>query len=192
MRPGHIQNKHLDAEMIEALNKANDIFKNPVKFYPEIAAEIKAMQIDKITIASAARSPMLQYRLTAKNKAPYLKSFHMLGLAVDLEMKGKIFDFREDPKQLKHYHTLEKILNKSGLVFSEPKEVDPNHVELFKYCLKKNPDADIKNLQIKEKKFLQNFIQLVEHKIKHQKHSRVKLHHKRLLIDLNNALNQPL
>ena len=183
-----VSNKHLDLEMVQALNKVNEIFKEPAKYYPQFLAQIKATGIKKITIASAARSPMLQYRLTAKNKAPYLQSFHMLGLAIDLEMKGKNFDFRENSNYLKHYLTLEKVLKKAGLVFSEPRSVDPNHVELYKYCFKKNPNADITTLEIKEQKVLKDFISLVEYKIESKKKSQNKLHYKRLLTDLNKEL----
>jgi hypothetical protein len=187
-----VSNKHLDPLIIDAMNNANAIIKNPEIHYPEIASQISDMNIKKITIASASRSPMLQFRLSAKYKAKYLSSFHLLGLAVDLEMRGKSFDFRDDPKQLKHYHTLEKVLNKAGMVFSEPKEKDPNHVELYRFCLKKNPNADLIELKKKERTLILRLITIVEERLEKQKRSRLKLHDHRLLKDLRRALPDPI
>jgi hypothetical protein len=183
-----VSNKYLDPEMISALQYANSIIANPDKLMSEIAPEIKALGLNKITIASASRSPWFQYRLSSKYKAKYLNSFHMLGLAVDLEMKGKSFDFRENPAKLKNYYTLEKVLNKAGMVFSEPKEVDANHVELFKYCKKKNPNYKKFELQKKEQHLIACFISQIEAKLKYEKKSRNKTHLKTLLTDLNSKL----
>ena len=63
-------------------------------------------------------------------------------------MKGRSFDVKShpnDPQTLRNYKTLEFVLNRAGLVFSEPMDKDANHVELYRYC-KKNPNWDRENL----------------------------------------------
>ena len=92
----------------------------------------------------------------------------MLGLAVDLEMKGKSFDIKihpNDPQVNKNYATLSMVLAMCGLIFSEPKELDANHVELYKYCKKKNPNYDRFGLEKKRKLFLKDMLKLSLRKI---------------------------
>lgn len=167
-----VSNKHLDPEMIKALNYVNLILSNPDKYAPKISERIKLLSIEKITIASAARSANLQARISSSYKASYLSSFHLLGLAVDLEMKGKSFDIKSHPTNptvAYNYATLKLLLNEAGLVFSEPVEKDPNHVELLKYCRKKNLNWDKDTLKEKEKLFLYEMLTLTEMKLFKQK-----------------------
>lgn len=185
-----VSNKFLDREMIHALIHCNNILANPKHYYPELETEIKAIGINKITIASASRSPKHQFLLNADYKASYLKSFHLLGLAVDLEMRGKPFDFRENTENQKHYDTLEKVLRKAGLVFSEPKDKDPNHVELYKYCKKKNNSISETELYAKEASFLEKLYQRLMQENSYD--SITKKQRNRLIQDIENQLfNHP-
>jgi len=158
-----VSNKTLDLEMIQALWTANLILAQPKKCSPTLAGRIKRLGLERITIASASRSPYLQARLKNDYKAGYLQSVHLLGLAVDLEMKGTSFDIKSYPNDAMmrfNYETLEMVLNMAGLVFSEPKDRDPNHVELFRYCKKKNPNWDESELLKKNITFIDAMIEI--------------------------------
>jgi len=158
-------NKYLDPEMILALERVNLILSQPEKFAPQMVNMIKESGINKISLASASRSPMQQYYLSSRYKANFMDSFHMLGLAVDLEMEGTPFDVKHNPQEAKmmaNYHLLGLVIEKAGLVFSEPMDKDPNHVELFRYCRKKNSSFDQRVLLEKELLLVKDFQRMAE------------------------------
>lgn len=187
-----ISNKTLDPEMFRAILTTNHILSEPEKHAPFLKDRIHELGIRKITLASAARSAYLQDRLSVSYKASYLKSFHLLGLAVDLEMKGKSFDIKSHPHDAqtkRNYETLTMVLNLAGLVFSEPVELDPNHVELYKYCRKKNPNWDREGLSYKYKLFLSEMKKLSLSKLAEPNHLRDGIDWNRILKDVSDELN---
>lgn len=184
-----VSNKYLDQEMVNALEKVQAMLDTPSKFSKGIADDVKLLGITTLQIASASRSPKHQFLLQSMYKASYLKSFHTLGLAVDLKMRGEPFDFRmkyEKGVRMERYQALERILFKAGLVFSEPIEKDPNHVELFRYCYKKNHEADLAALKKKETEFFHQFKIVVREKMNALAKKRNKNYRlmKRLYLDL--------
>jgi hypothetical protein len=154
-----VGNKHLDPEMISAIEAVNIDLSEPERLSVEHRKIFKASHLNTITIASAARSPWHQSRLGASYKANMLSSMHLLGLAVDLEMKGKPFDVKrrgDDPQVQECYRALSELLIKHGLVFSEPVDKDPNHVELLKYSRKtQHPSFDLEAWKRKNREVLQ-------------------------------------
>lgn len=188
-----VSNKTLDPEMIHAIHQVNVILSKPRIYAPFLSDRIKELAIEKITIASAARSAYLQDRLSSSYKAAYLSSFHLLGLAVDLEMKDKSFDIKshpDDPQIKRNYETLSMVLNLAGLVFSEPVHLDPNHVELFKYCKKKNPNYDKNGLRQKQFLFLSKMRALCAEKLEVSQQSEDGINWQRLWEDLDREIKK--
>jgi hypothetical protein len=179
--------------MIHAILQVNVILSDPGRYAPFLKTRIEELGIDKITIASAARSAYLQERLSSRYKASYLNSFHLLGLAVDLEMNGKSFDIKSypnHPQVLRNYETLSMVIGLAGLVFSEPKELDPNHVELYKYCKKKNSNYDLNGLREKQLLFLTKMRELCSKKLLQTPKSNKNIDWQKLWEDLGDEIQE--
>jgi hypothetical protein len=156
-----VSNKHLDPEMIAALEIVNERLAHPELLKPEHRYIFNQSGLSKITIASASRSAWHQSKLSSSYKAGDLGSMHLLGLAVDLEMNDKPFDVKRrghEPQVRSCYLALSELLISCGLVFSESVKKDPNHIELLKYCRKiAHPSFDEKGWLAKNEQMLKKY-----------------------------------
>ena len=134
-----VSNKFLDHELIEALAQVNFQLAHSETLPHPCGNILQSSGLKKITLASAARTPWHQASLASTYKAQHFASMHSLGLAADLEMKGQPFDVSRrasDPNVQACYEALRELLNSCGLCFSEPQNLDANHVELLRYSRK--------------------------------------------------------
>lgn len=193
-----VSNKHLDAEFVVAMDKLNELLSHPEQASPDLREDLRSLGMQKVQLASASRSPWHQASLVRSYKASYLDSFHLLGLAGDMVMKGTPVDVyrSKDQRTLLRYKSLARALKSCGLVFSEPIDKDPNHIELFKYSkLNKNARSHHASLWTKEKNLMVAFKKslLKDHGNFLFRSSHERLMHRRrimLLLDLDRRLSE--
>lgn len=134
-----VSNKYMDPELLCALQKVNELLAQPQSLSPELQKILSSASLNKITLASAARTPWHQASLSTTYKAKAFSSMHSIGCAADLVMKGQPFDVARRGNEAEVqacYHALGEVLKSCGLIFSEPQAVDANHVELMRYSRK--------------------------------------------------------
>jgi len=189
-----VSNKHLDPRMIAAIEHLNQLLGDPSSLPPELGDPLAKAGLNKITLASASRSPAHQASLKGEYLASPFGSGHLMGLAIDLEMKGKPFDVKrqgDDPEIKKVYKALGETLKLAGLFFSEPVKHDPNHVELLRWSRKSNhPDFDFvawKEQSLRFLRALERRLSRLERDLPRGKEQR---HLQRQLVDLEKRFDE--
>jgi len=189
-----VSNKHLDPKMVVAIEKLNQILANPSKLPKNAQLALKKANLKKVTLASASRSPLHQFRIGGQYKASPFASNHLLGMAVDLEMKGKPFDIKrraheEDVK--KAYEALKLAMNQAGLFFSEPVHKDPNHIELLAWSRKSHHSSfDFKSWKSNALKFMISMKRRMATIEKSLPRGPQKRFHQRQLLDLEKRIDE--
>lgn len=191
-----VSNKHLDSRMVKALDHLNQLLSNPSELPKKVREPLIRGKLNVITIASASRSPLHQASLGKRYRAKAFHSNHLLGLAVDLEMNGKPFDIKRRGKEQEVkevYEALKQVMAMAGLFFSEPPQVDPNHVELLEWSRKSDhPSFDFEEW----KKSSLFFYEKLENRMKKLMESHPRGLEKRLLerqmIDLGKRIDEIL
>ena len=138
-----VSNKTLHTSTVDAYKKANDIFKNPEKYFSKEFAD-KVKLLDSPEIFSASRTIIHQATLTSNpSAAGWLNSNHAMGLSVDMTFAGKNYNTRiENPtsSQFKNYEVFKKVMEKAGFVnTTSPSDWrERNHFTVEHYALKKD------------------------------------------------------
>lgn len=129
----------LDADMANAMDKFDKSMKDPKSlkdkgFSDAEVAEIESWSKDKsndIQITSASRSPQHQKAIGNPKKAGTLNSKHLVGVAVDVKLKGKAYD---PTKNRKAYDLMRKVAMSAGINFTLPGDaVETMHAVLDGY-----------------------------------------------------------
>ena len=135
-----VDNPYLHSEMVEALNRANAMMRNPrAHFVPHIAELIEAAQLSPLQLASASRSILHQAVLKSATRAGYLDSRHAFGVAVDLNFMRTNYNVRTtnpSAEATQNYNLLMIVLQQAGLVRSigYQTRAERNHITLSKYA----------------------------------------------------------
>ena len=188
-----VSNKHLDPRMIDALEKLNRLLDDPSSLPDKTEATLKKSGLKKVTIASASRSPSHQASLGSSYRAAPFNSNHLLGMAVDLEMKGKPFDIKrrgKEPQVIETYEALKETMAIAGLYFSEPVKKDPNHVELLAWSRKSDhPSYDFDAWKSNSLNFMSTMERRMDRILRNMPKSVKKRQLERQLLDLEKRID---
>ncbi|MCE7066671.1 hypothetical protein [Dyadobacter sp. CY326] len=127
----------LDHEMVQALDKLNDILKDPevhlttrTDFTNDEIRTISDWKKTKMEIISAARSATDQTKIKNDFKTKTLDSKHLIGGAVDFSFAGKPYNNKIRGNS-KNYELFVKVAKAAGLHFPLPGHpVEANHATL--------------------------------------------------------------